>query len=115
MTRVLLAALIALCCAGTASAHTLSLVGAKRVATRKAQQLADSVPPPEHVTVVMRGCTRGVTRTGKAKPHTVDCKARFIFDKLGQTCDSMIRVQFTSDTSTRTRATYPNQPSCRST
>jgi hypothetical protein len=115
--RVSLALLLVLCCAGTAAApaHTLSLSGAQRVAARKAQHLADRVPPPEHVTIQMRGCGRARTATGKAKPHTVDCKARFIFDKLGQACDSIIRVQFASDTSTHTRATYPKAPVCRST
>lgn len=98
-----------------AEAHTLTLAGAKRVATREAARLASTAPDTEHVDHRISGCRRVLTQTGKPKPHTVDCIAVFDFTKiLHQTCTSVIRVQFRSPTSRSVRITYPGAPVCRS-
>lgn len=94
-------------------AHTLSLAGAKRVATREAVRLANAAPKTEHVDSRVTGCHRVLTQTKVPKPHTVDCDAVFDFTKvLHQSCRSVIRVQFRSPTSRSIRITYPGEPSC---
>lgn len=96
-----------------AEGHTLTLVGAKRVATREAARLAAAAPKTEHVDYRVTVCRRVLTQTKKPKPHTVDCTAVFDFTKvLHQTCTSVIRVQFCSPTSRSVRVTYPGLPSC---
>lgn len=101
ITAIVLAASIP---AAQAEAHTLSLRGADRVATRDAEKILREIPRHEDAHSTVGRCKR-------RSPHTVDCRANFYFITRGKRCSRTIRVRFPTKTR-KVRITYPGDVVC---
>ena len=99
--RVLLAVVIALFLAAPASAHTITMAGAERVADRYAKRIATSARP------VPRAWADDCRRRSH---HGVDCVAVFRFRAVR--CERTVRVRFPSPTRRWVSVRFADGPSC---
>lgn len=93
----------------TAMAHTMTIAGAKRVASATADHNANVIkglfPEEPKPNWKVRYCSR-------RSSHVIDCHVRYTFPVRRSVCDQIMRVRFSSGTSTRIRIGYPFKLHC---